>query len=58
MGLCTGRNKHRTQIDNTGLLKGKLKAAHQTSTLPGVSSDLINFSQLLFYYVSAMQSIV
>jgi hypothetical protein len=58
MGLCTGRNKYRTPIENTGLLKGKLKAAHQTSALLGVFSNLINFSQLLFYYVSVMQSIV
>jgi hypothetical protein len=58
MGLYTGRNKNRTPIDNAGLLKGKLKAAHQTSALLGVFSDLVNFSQLLIYYVSVMQPIV
>jgi hypothetical protein len=58
MGLCTGRNKYKTPIDNTGLLKGKLNAAHQPSTLIGFFCDLINFSRLLFYYVSVMQSIV
>ena len=58
MGLCTGRNKYSTPIDIAGLLKGRLKAAHQPSTFLGVVTDLINFSQLLFYDVSVMQSIV
>jgi hypothetical protein len=37
MGLYPGENKYRTPIDHTGLLKGKLKAAHQLSTFLGFS---------------------
>jgi len=59
MDLCTGRNKYRTPIDYTELLIWKVKAAHQPSTLLlGVFYDLTDFFQLLFYYISVMQSIV